>query len=261
MINNKYNLIEKIGEGNFGSIYKGQNIRTNELVAIKVEPTQSCTNLLKNEAKIYQYLLNSQNVPKVKWFGKDDKNYYMVINLLGRSLEKLKTEKFTFSLETISKIGINILIILKEIHSKEIIHRDIKPDNFLLDHDNKLYLIDFGLAKIHNTETNEVKKSSSLIGSLSYASINAHNFIELSKRDDLLSLGYMLMYFYFGNLPWREIDPTFNINDKVKKLKIEILNNEKLPEILKTYMEYVNKLEINETPNYELLISKFKKML
>jgi serine/threonine protein kinase len=82
MINNKYNLIEKIGKGNFGSIYKGENIRTNELVAIKVEPIQSNTNLLKNEAKIYQYLLNSPNVPQVKWFGKDNDNYYMVINLL-----------------------------------------------------------------------------------------------------------------------------------------------------------------------------------
>ena len=93
MINKKYNLISKIGEGSFGSIYKAENIRTREYVAIKVEPIDSGLNLLKSESKIYQYLLNTDGIPNVKWYGKDDKNYYMVINLLDKSLEELKEEK------------------------------------------------------------------------------------------------------------------------------------------------------------------------
>ena len=79
IIQNKYKLIEKIGQGSFGSIYKGENIRTNELVAIKIEPIKNNTKLLKNESIIYQYLINSEGLPNVKWFGKDDNNYYMVI--------------------------------------------------------------------------------------------------------------------------------------------------------------------------------------
>jgi serine/threonine protein kinase len=106
LINNKYNLLEKIGEGSFGSIYRGQNIRTSEYVAIKIEPINNETKLLKNESLIYQYLNNSSGIPSVKWFGKDEINYYMVINLLGESLEQVKNKFGTFSLQLILKIGI-----------------------------------------------------------------------------------------------------------------------------------------------------------
>lgn len=97
MIANKYNIIEKIGSGTFGSIYKGQNIRTGEDVAIKVEPLQNGTNLLKNEARIYQYLKGGIGIPQVKWFGVDNTNNYMVINLLGESLQAYKNAHGAFS--------------------------------------------------------------------------------------------------------------------------------------------------------------------
>ena len=90
IINNKYKLINKIGCGSFGSIYKGQNIRTKEYVAIKVESIINETKLLKNESKVYQYLNNTIGIPSIKWFGKDENNYYMVIDLLGFSLEQIK---------------------------------------------------------------------------------------------------------------------------------------------------------------------------
>ena len=90
LINKKYKMLEKIGEGTFGLIYKGENIRTRELVAIKVESIEHDMKLLKNESIIYQYLNNVQGVPFVKWFGKDETNYYMVINLLGHSLQSIK---------------------------------------------------------------------------------------------------------------------------------------------------------------------------
>ena len=90
IINKKYKIINKIGEGSFGLIYKGQNIRTNEYVAIKIEPIENELKLLKNESQIYQYLNNNEGIPNVKWFGKDNINYYMVINLLGHSLQTIK---------------------------------------------------------------------------------------------------------------------------------------------------------------------------
>jgi hypothetical protein len=259
MINNKYKLIEKIGEGSFGSIYKGENIRTREKIAIKVEPIKEGINLLKNETKIYQYLSNTYGIPKVKWYGKDDNNYYMVLNLLGKSLEDIKCEKQYFSLKLTLQIGIKLLKLIQEIHNKGLIHRDIKPANFLLGTNNSLYLIDFGLCKSYIQDGTHIvmKKNTCLIGSITYASLNAHEFIELTRRDDLESLGYMLIYFNKGNLPWRDLD---NI-DLIKREKKEIINSKDIPEIFKTYLNYVRCLIFDEIPNYELLISKFTNLL
>ena len=164
LIGNKYKLLEKIGEGSFGSIYKGENIRTHELVAIKVEPIINNTKLLKNESIIYQYLNNNEGLPNVKWFGKDQVNYYMTINLLGESLQTLKERKETFSLKLVLQIGIQIITLLKMIHDKGLVHRDIKPDNFLLGLKNKnkqIYIIDFGFCKtfLNNDKHIDINKT------------------------------------------------------------------------------------------------------
>ena len=264
MINNKYKLLNKIGEGSFGSIYKAENCRKREEVAIKVEPISNGTTLLKNESKIYQYLLGTKCIPQVKWYGKDEISYYMVIPLLGKSLNQLFIEKQQqFSLKLILQIGIQILYLLKSIHEKGLVHRDIKPDNFLLGIDsekNKLFLIDFGLCKsyIKDDKHIEMKQTSSLIGSLTYASINAHKNYELSRRDDLESLGYLLIYFSLGNLPWREIDFSKNTDQSIIQLKTEIINNAIITTILKDYVNNVRKLTFQEEPKYELYIQTFK---
>jgi casein kinase I family protein HRR25 len=263
LINKKYRVLEKIGEGSFGFIYKGENIRTRELVAIKVESIEKELKLLKNESVIYQYLNNIQGIPIVKWFGKDETNYYMVLNLLGESLESIKNN-LTFSLTNVLQIGIQVIILLKTIHDKGLVHRDIKPDNFLLGLNNqrkRIYIIDFGLCKTYmtNDEHNPVKKTNNLIGSLTYASINTHNCIELSRRDDMESLGYMLIYFYLGKLPWQDLSSE-NVN-VIQKLKQDITIHDKLPQILVNYIKYVRCLEYEEKPNYFLIIDNFKREL
>jgi len=262
-INKKYRIIEKIGEGSFGLIYKGENIRTRELVAIKVESIEKDMKLLKNESVIYQYLNNIDGIPFVKWFGKDEKNYYMVLNLLGESLQSIKNDS-TFSLTSVLQIGIQSILLMKTIHDKGLVHRDIKPDNFLLGLNNqrkRIYIIDFGLCKsfMTNDEHNPIKKINNLIGSLSYASLNTHNCIELSRRDDMESLGYMLAFFCLGKLPWQEL--TIENIDTIKNLKQDIVNNNKLPQILINYIKYVRSLEYEETPNYFLIIDNFKREL
>jgi serine/threonine protein kinase len=219
--------------------------------------------LLKNESVIYQYLNNVEGVPFVKWFGKDEKNYYMVINLLGDSLQSVKNNS-TFSLTSVLQIGIQVILLLKTIHEKGLVHRDIKPDNFLLGLNSqrkRIYIIDFGLCKsyITNDEHNPIKKTNNLIGSLTYASINTHNCIELSRRDDMESLGYMLVFFYLGTLPWQEF--TSENIDMIKKSKEDITSNDKLPQILVNYIKYVRSLEYEEKPNYFLIIDNFKREL
>ena len=266
VINNKYRLLEIIGEGAFGSIYKGQNIRTQEMVAIKVEPINNETKLLKNESTIYQYLNNTPGVPSIKWFGKDNLNYYMVMNLLGDSLLTIKNKKNCFSLKLVLQIGINIIKLLNTVHDKGLVHRDIKPDNFLLglnSDDKRLFIIDFGFCKSYLIDGEHMpqKKTHNLIGTHTYASINAHRFIELSRRDDIESLGYMLIYFYKGFLPWQTFDYE-NTNDKIIQLKQQIIKEETyVPKVLANYMNYVRNLGFSEKPNYIKIVDDFKKEL
>ena len=257
LINNKYKLLNKIGKGAFGSIYRAQNIRTNEFVAVKVEPLKSQLKMLKNETNIYQYLSRSPGIPEIKWYGRDTQNYYMVINLLGDSLQTLVNKPHTFSLENIQMIGIKIIEILRLIHDKGLVHRDIKPENFLFDanYKNQIHLIDFGLCKSYmdnkTGQHNTAKQTSGLIGSMNYASINSHKRIGLSRRDDLESVCYMLLYFYSGHLPWF----TESNESKVLEMKQNIINSRGYPTILIDILKYVRCMEYSESPNYNLFLS------
>ena len=254
LINNKYKIIEKIGAGCFGEIYKGENIRTQEHVAIKVESISNNLKLLKNESVIYQYLAGLQGVPIVKWFGKDTVNYYMVLNLLGDSLQILLNSKKIFSLKLVLQIGLQIISILNSIHDKGLVHRDIKPDNFLLGNKKQIYIIDFGFCKSIETVTN-VKKTTGLIGSLTYASLNAHNYTELSFQDDLESLGYMLIYFYQGFLDWQKTESKLLII----QMKQYVVDNDKIPIVLRDFLKRVRLLDFKEIPEYNSLISLLKR--
>jgi serine/threonine protein kinase len=266
LINNKYKVIEHIGSGTFGSIFKAENIRTRELVAIKVESIKNETKLLKNESIIYQYLKNITGVPNIKWFGKDEYNYYMVINLLGPSLQTTKDNKGNFSLKLTLQIGIKAIFLLKSIHDRGVIHRDIKPDNFLLGlNDNNINIIDFGFCKTYIDNNNQhmrMYKTTNLIGSLTYASINAHNFNHLSRRDDLESLGYMLIYLYLGSLDWQDINGVMiEKNNYIKQLKEKIIQNTKIPKVFIDYFNNIRNLTFEEQPNYEIVIHSFKNEL
>lgn len=258
-INNKYKLIERIGSGNFGSIYKGQNIRTMENVAIKIEAIDANVKLLKNESVIYQYLNGCAGVPLVKWFGRDDKNYYMVINLLGESLQSLKNRNRSLPLSIVLKLGVQMITLLETIHNKGVVHRDIKPENFLLGPNNdmdRIHIIDFGFCRSYllNGGYGHIpqKKTHGIIGSLTYASLNAHTLTELSRRDDMESLGYVLTNLYLGTLPWQDT-PAATIEEE-KRL---ITTRYDVPPVFKNYMQHVRRLKFEEVPNYAELIKSF----
>ena len=271
LVNNKYNVLKQIGEGNFGKIYKGQNIRTDELVAIKVEPIKNNYKMLKNEAIIYQHLLHTYGMPTLKWFGKDDKNYYLVITLLGKSLEHYIQLKGKFSLKLTLQIGVQIINLLKTIHEKGLLHRDIKPENFLFGNDDEskqLYAVDFGLSKTYINYTKKshiaMQNSNSIIGTPTYVSVNGHKLLELSRRDDLESLGYMLIYIYTGKLKWQKVDIYKNFeksNSLIMKAKLNLEKLYDLPDIFFVFFKYVRKLEFQEMPDYLFLIKSFQEYL
>jgi serine/threonine protein kinase len=257
MLQMKYSLLEKISDGTFGQVYKGQSKLTKEYVAIKIESkNMNNINTLKNEAKIYQYL-NSPDFPNLKWYGSDENNTYLVINYYKYSLKDVMNKygnNKKMSLQLTINIGTQIIKLLQYLHSKQLIHRDIKPENLLVDTDKnsfKIYLIDYSFCKRYIKDDGKhipQKNINSLIGNLIFMSINVHNYIEPSRRDDIESVIYLLVCLYYGSLQWiKETDPI-----KILLLKEELIHNHSF--LFYEVLLYIRSLEFSDNPDYNYLI-------
>ena len=210
ILEENYNIIEKTGSGSFGTVYKATDQNQN-YVAIKIELEKN-VDRLKYEIDLYKDLNSKFNIgiPKIKNNYNIDGYNVLVMDFLGPSLEDLfEFCNYKFSLKTVAMIALQILDRIEYVHNHSIIHRDIKPDNFLIGtNKNKknIFIIDFGLStKIIDNDLNHIlyKKIDSFTGSFRYSSIRNHRGIEQSRRDDLESIGYMLIFFLKGELPWQ----------------------------------------------------------
>ena len=180
-------------------------------VAIKLECVKTKHPQLHIESKFYRIMQGGVGIPTIKWCGSEGDFNVMVMELLGPSLEDLFNFcSRRFSLKTVLLLADQLISRIEFIHSKNFIHRDIKPDNFLMGlgkKGNLVYIIDFGLAKKYrDARTHQhipYRENKNLTGTARYASINTHLGIEQSRRDDMESLGYILMYFVTGTLPWQ----------------------------------------------------------
>lgn len=268
-----YVVVEKIGSGSFGDVYLAKRKRTNTMVAIKVEEKKKASRM-ENEYKIYKRLhKNGMNIgiPQIHDFMQTPTFNVMCMQLLGPSLEDVFNKcARKFSTNTTLKLGISIIGLLKNFHNNRFIHRDIKPNNFLIgrtDEENQVFLMDFGLSKQYIDKKmihNKFREGRSLIGTARYASINMHMGIEPSRRDDLESVGYMLVYFAQGSLPWQGLKKKKNQSNIETIGDVKLCTNlshlcDGLPDCFMEYIIYCRKLKYEEDPDYDYLIDLFDK--
>lgn len=265
-----YVVMDIVGSGSFGEVYVAKSKKSNSLVAMKIEDRKKASRI-EHEYKIYKRLqkYNVNNIPLVFDFMQTPAYNIMCMELLGPCLEDLFIKKNkTFSLGTVLKIGYSIINILKEVHNANFIHRDIKPNNFLIGKDNntnKIYMMDFGLSKRYiepNNKHIKFREGRSLIGTARYASLNMHMGIEPSRRDDLESVGYMLVYFANGSLPWQGLKKKKDQNqiELIGEVKLGTSLNKlcgNLPDCFGEYIIYCRNLKFDETPNYDYLSNLF----
>ena len=267
LVFSKYKLIKKLGEGSFGKVYKAEY--NSKYYAIKFEQREGGQDLLKNEATIMSYLKGNPHIPKVHSYGFSGNYNIFVLQLLAKSLEDVFNERQKFSLKTGAMLAFQMIEVLKYIHSKHIIHRDIKPDNFVLGSDEYnayLYLVDFGLAKKYRSsktlKQNPYMKKKKLTGTARYASIHAMEEMEQSRRDDLEAVSYVIMYFIRGNLPWQGLKLKSNedryqkILEKKKEISTEELCAE-YPKVFYEFVKYSKGLKYSEEPKYDELKKNF----
>ncbi|KAG6575511.1 Casein kinase 1-like protein HD16, partial [Cucurbita argyrosperma subsp. sororia] len=276
-----YRIDRKLGKGGFGQVYVGRRastVNTNERtgpgaveVALKFEHRSSkgCNYGPPYEWQVYNTLGGSHGVPRVHYKGRQGDYYIMVMDMLGPSLwDVWNNNAHTMSVEMVACIAIEAISILEKMHSRGYIHGDVKPENFLLGpsgtpDEKKLFLVDLGLATRWRDGSGQHveydQRPDVFRGTVRYASVHAHLGRTGSRRDDLESLAYTLVFLLRGRLPWQGYQGE-NKGFLVCKKKMAT-SPETLccfcPQPFKQFVEYVVNLKFDEEPNYAKYISLF----
>jgi casein kinase I homolog HRR25 len=269
ILDNKYKILTNnyIGKGGFGVVYKGYDLINNKNVAIKLDDKKKYN---KREYNVYSKFLGNKDMPQFIDFIEKEEKSYLIMTLYSKDASvilKMNREKY-FNEKDILMLGIQIIQQLGHLHKLGIIHRDIKPDNFIYDlNTNKFKLIDFGLCKPYTSNKIHVKEKYNIgrCGTMRYMSTNSHNKTTLSRRDDLISLSYSLIYLYCKKLPWQGLKNNKRNVHKIISAKKDDFTNEinkyNLIEPLVYLYNYSVNLKFDSRPDYSFLIKYFYKYL
>ena len=277
LIFGKYKINKKIGIGAHSIIFSGININNKELVALKIQKKGFFINENIEKEAYYLLQLKGYGIPKIISFGHFGKYNILIEELLGESLEDLfkknKNKEKIIILKDMLITGIQLIDRIEYIHSNNIVHLDIKPSNFLIGYKapSLIYVIDFGLSKKYKSSRTgkhvAFSKRKYFHGNIKFSSVNNMKGIVSTRRDDLESLGYMLIYLYENKLPWDYSIDAINIAEMAKKvlyIKKQIPMNalcRNLPKEMTEFMEYIKCLKFDEKPNYNSLKKLFEIML
>jgi serine/threonine protein kinase len=262
---------KRLGDGAFGEVFQADDMDSKRVVAIKIEPPTSAISPLNNEYRLYQWLSGMDGIPTVYGIHEYCRGRAMVMERLGPSLETLfRRCGRQFTLKTVLMIADQMFRILQWVHQCGIVHRDIKPHNFVTGRgplQNKIFLIDFGISVPYlDPRTHEHRDSSNhngFVGTLQYVSINAHFGDQQSRRDDMESVMYVLLRFLRGSLPWGDLkDQDSDVClEKVTQLKLQVTVDvlcQSLPVEFKEVLEDIRKLAYEATPNYSWIRARFR---
>jgi serine/threonine protein kinase len=270
----QYKLKKKIGEGSFGKIYIASNMESKKEFAVKLENIDSSSrSLLETEAYILKHL-KAFGLPEIILYGCNSEYNILIMELLGQSLENLfQSQNKSFSIKTACMLGIQMVDRMEYIHSRKIINRDIKPDNFVMGKGSKshiVYILDFGLSKKYWSSSHKCHipfiTGKRLTGTARYASINALSGYEQSRRDDLESIAYIIMYFIRGSLPWQGLKVN-NKDERYKKIGEKKRDTSAkdlcsgFPFEFETFVSYTRNLEFTEVPDYNYLRNLLKNII
>eukprot|EP01062_Namystynia_karyoxenos_P006565 TRINITY_DN12300_c0_g2_i1.p1 TRINITY_DN12300_c0_g2~~TRINITY_DN12300_c0_g2_i1.p1 ORF type:complete len:410 (+),score=143.34 TRINITY_DN12300_c0_g2_i1:157-1386(+) len=265
--NGRFQFQAKIGAGAFGQVYQGIDLAASRPVAIKLEKKTQNRPQLDMELKLYKVLNKTPRpgVPRIYYYGCEGPFHVLVMELLGPSLEDLMTYcGRRMSLKTTLLLGEQIVGLLENIHGEGFIHRDVKPENFTMGIGEKghiLYLVDFGLAKRYRDKNGDhipYRTDKGFTGTARYASLGTHLGNEQSRRDDVESFIYVLLFFIRGELPWqgvRAVDRAHKkklIQEKKQSLSPEELS-EGLPPVFLKLIKHCKSLGFEEAPSYDLM--------
>ncbi|XP_020273465.1 casein kinase 1-like protein HD16 [Asparagus officinalis] len=276
-----YKVERKLGKGGFGQVFVGRRVSGGseravgagaQEVALKFEHRSSkgCNYGPPYEWQVYSSLGGSHGVPKVHYKGRQGDYYIMVMDMLGPSLwDAWNSSGQIMTSEMVACIAVESISILEKMHSKGYVHGDVKPENFLLGQPNtpqekKLFLVDLGLATkwkdAGSSQHIEYDQRPDVFrGTVRYASVHAHLGRTASRRDDLESLAYTLIFLQRGRLPWQGFQgeaKSYFVCKKKMSTSPELLCVS-CPQPFKQFLEIVVNMKFDEEPNYSKLISLF----
>lgn len=273
----RFRVQSLLGSGGFGDVYRGIQESTKSPVAIKMEKITSRASFLFHEARVMQDIQKkppdgAPPLALLKYFGQEGSYRMLIMNLMGRSLEDIHEKRRRFSLKTTLMLGIQMTTRLEFVHNCGYVHRDLKPDNFVLglnEDKNRIYLIDFGLSSRYLTNEGthrEEQSGKNFVGTARYASARTHEGFSQSRRDDLEQLVYVMIYLYRGRLPWSGLQ-ILNRDEKERKigsLKRAIPLGDicrGCPRLFMLLLNYSRKMQFDEGPAYDMIRSIMRKEL